>query len=143
MAGRLAPWTEPAVQELRTASGAADQIELLGHVPADRIRSLYAGALALIVTSRYESFCLPMAEAMACGTPVIAFDNSALPEISGGAARLVPDGDVAEMIRSVRRLRGSRDEQDERATAGRERSRSFDWDASAATHAEVFRAIRR
>jgi glycosyltransferase involved in cell wall biosynthesis len=70
------------------------RVELLGHVSDERLRSLYAGAAAFIFPSRYEGFGLPVLEAMACGTPVIASDAASIPEAGGDAALYFPVGDA-------------------------------------------------
>jgi glycosyltransferase involved in cell wall biosynthesis len=56
----------------------------------DELRALYSGALAALVPSLAEGFGLPVIEAMACGTPVLASNATALPEAAGGAAMLLP-----------------------------------------------------
>ena len=61
----------------------------LGYVPDELMPGLYAGARALVLPSLYEGFGLPCLEAMASGTPVVASDRTALPEVCGGAALLV------------------------------------------------------
>ncbi len=75
----------------------------LGAVPDALLPGLYAGAEAFALPSLYEGFGLPVLEAMACGTPVIAADATALPDTAGGAARLAPpEGEAfAEAIRDV------------------------------------------
>ena len=61
-------------------------LRLLGHVPDGLLPGLYAGAEAFALPSLYEGFGLPVLEAMAAGTPVVAADTAALPETCGGAA---------------------------------------------------------
>jgi len=138
VASRLAPWHRPIVEALVTRSGAAERVELLDYVPD--IVEEYRGAEALIVTSRNEGFCLPALEAMACGTPVVAFANSALPEVVGDAGVLVPDGDVPAMIDALVGLLADRERRAELAAAGVERARQFTWDACADAHAEILLA---
>ena len=107
MVGRLAPWYEPEVRALLDASEQPDRVDLLGFV--DDIVATYQAADAVIVTSRYEGFCLPALEAMACGTPVVAFDNSAIGETIGAGGVLVPDGDVAAFADALALVLGDDD----------------------------------
>jgi glycosyltransferase involved in cell wall biosynthesis len=62
----------------------------LGFFSDEHLPALYQGADALVFPSLAEGFGLPILEAMACGTPVICSNTTAMPEIAGGAARLVP-----------------------------------------------------
>jgi glycosyltransferase involved in cell wall biosynthesis len=65
----------------------------LDYVEDDVLRLLYSGATALVFPSSMEGFGLPVLEALACGTPVITFDNTSLREVGGEAAIVLPDGD--------------------------------------------------
>jgi len=65
-----------------------------GHVTAERLLEAYRQASVLVLASEYEGFGLPVAEAMACGTPVICSDSSSLPEVGGRAARYVQPGSM-------------------------------------------------
>jgi len=139
MVGFLAPWHEPAVRELVERSPRPDRIDLLGYV--NDVVAAYQGADALLVTSRYEGFCLPAVEAMACGTPVVAFDNSAIPEVVSGGGILVPDGDVAAAATALRGLLEDESYWDEVSERGIEHARAFSWERCAAMHADVLQAV--
>jgi glycosyltransferase involved in cell wall biosynthesis len=102
-----------------------ERLTLLGHVPDDDLPGLYAGAEAFILPSLYEGFGLPILEAMACGTPVIAAPNAAIPETAGGAAILAPPAEFAAALREARARRG------ELVAKGLERAAQFTWDRTA------------
>jgi glycosyltransferase involved in cell wall biosynthesis/SAM-dependent methyltransferase len=63
----------------------------------EELRLAYAGAIALVFPSKYEGFGMPIAEAMACGCPVITCHNSSIPEVAGEAAIYVSDYLVQEL----------------------------------------------
>jgi glycosyltransferase involved in cell wall biosynthesis len=105
-------------------------LRLLGHVPDALLPGLYAGAEAFALPSHYEGFGLPVLEAMAAGTPVVAANTSALPETCGGAARLVPpDGDAFR--EALPALLADRAERQRLRAAGMRRVAGFTWDATA------------
>lgn len=68
------------------------------------LRTLYRNAELVLVPSHAEGFGLVAIEAMACGTPVLAADSTALPEATAGAAALVASGDVASWASAIRAL---------------------------------------
>lgn len=137
--GRIAPWVRPAVQEHVSRAAAPDRIRLLGFV--DDLVAQYQRAKVLIMSSRYEGFGFPVLEAMACGTPVVAFANSSLTEVVGDAGLLVPDGDVVAMTQAVRSLLDDSARWNEFSTRGLEHVKRFSWERSVAAHAEVFSAL--
>lgn len=83
------------------AAGALqDRVRLLGRVTDERLARLYAGAEALLFPSLYEGFGLPVVEAMASGSPVVASNTTSIPEVAGDAALLV-DPENTEAIRDA------------------------------------------
>lgn len=103
--------------------------------------ALYRGAIALCVPSYYETFGMPLAEAMASGTPVIASRASCLPEIGGDAALYAPPDDARAWSEALQSVAGSPELRARLRSAGLERVRRFDWDESARRHAEVFFSV--
>jgi glycosyltransferase involved in cell wall biosynthesis len=85
--------------------------------------------------SRYEGFGLPVLEAMACGTPVVAVPDPALREVAGDAAVFVEEAHLADGIRRAVA------ERDTHVAAGLERARRFTWRAAAERTLEVYREI--
>jgi len=108
---------------------------LEGYVETARLAELYRGAACLVQSSRYEGFGLPVLEAMASGTPVVAVPDAALREVAGDAAVFVEEGDLAAGIRRAL------EERDRLVAAGLERAQRFSWRAAAERTLAVYREI--
>lgn len=113
----------------------------LGPVDDAGLDALYRAAVALALPSRYEGFGLPVLEAMARGCPVVTTDAACLPEVGGGAAELVPVGDIDALAGALERILSDTDHRRRLAAAGRERAAAFSWDASAWAHAAAYAAV--
>ncbi len=78
-----------------------DRVRWMGYVPETDLPALYAGADLFILPSFDEGFGLPVLEAMACGTPVIASNGGALPEVVGDAGMIFNLSNVSALSRSI------------------------------------------
>jgi glycosyltransferase involved in cell wall biosynthesis len=118
--------------------GLGRRVEWKGHIERDELARLYRGAAVLVFPSRYEGFGLPVLEAMACGTPVVATTAGAIPEVAGDAAVLVEPGDPVALAGGIERALADRERL---AAAGLERSRQFSWVETARQTLEVYREL--
>jgi glycosyltransferase involved in cell wall biosynthesis len=114
-----------------------------GFLPEKLMPGLYGGARAFLFPSLYEGFGLPPLEAMACGTPVIAYDNSSVSEIVGRWGLLVPTGDTETFVNKLLRITSDNCLSKEMSHAGLERAKHFSWSKAAAETAEVYREVAR
>lgn len=76
-------------------------VTLTGRVSDEDLAAIYSGAHALVLPSEEEGFGLTAVEALACGTPVAAFDRPALREVLGGRATLVEPGDLCALVQAA------------------------------------------
>lgn len=121
--------------------GFPDSTVELTELPEQEMPLFYGAAQALLLPSRYEGFGLPALEAMAAGCPVVASNVSALPEVTGEAAVLVPPEDQRAWTEAVLRL--LRDERLRRSLVekGRERASRYTWDTCATRTLAVYRRV--
>jgi glycosyltransferase involved in cell wall biosynthesis len=95
--------TEELIECVRR-NAVTQQVNILGHVPAQQLPSLYRTAVAMVFPSLYEGFGIPVIEAMACGTPVVTSNTTALPETAGDAALLVDPTSVDQIASAMERI---------------------------------------
>ncbi|PJF21426.1 MAG: glycosyltransferase family 1 protein [Phototrophicales bacterium] len=105
----------------------------------EMLPAVYQGASMLVLPSHYEGFGLPLLEAMACGTPVIAANNSSLPEVVGNAGLLVEIDTPDALKEAMQQLLDDSKLRDELRQKGLEQARQFTWENSARIALEVYR----
>ncbi|MDR8392619.1 glycosyltransferase family 4 protein [Aliifodinibius sp. S!AR15-10] len=108
-----------------------ESIKVLGYVDDEDLPALYSGAEAFVLPSLFEGFGLPIVEAMACGTPVITSNTTALDEIAGDAAVKVDPSDTTSISEGILELLNAPALKDRLKVLGTQRAREFSWDKSA------------
>lgn len=124
-----------------TSAFVRSRIVLTGYLPDAELSPLYSGAAMFVYMSLYEGFGLPPLEAMQCGTPVIAADNSSLPEVIGNAGILIPARDERALVASMSLLLRDADARTRFSRLGVERSRRFSWERCAEQTFRVFESL--
>lgn len=107
------------------AAGVEAAVEFLPYLTDDRMRELYAGALAFLLPSLAEGFGIPVLEAMASGVPVAAATGSSLQEIGGEAAIYFDPRSVRNMADALARILVDRQLAAQLVERGRCRARQF------------------
>jgi glycosyltransferase involved in cell wall biosynthesis len=117
----------------------SDAVTFTGYVDDRALRALYARALALVAPSFGEGFGLPLVEAMACGTPIITANLTAMPEVAKDAALTIDPRDLDAMAEAMERVASDSTLRSDLAARGRQRAASYTWERAAR---EVLRAYR-
>lgn len=125
----------PVKDERLAARLRAAGADVRGYVSRAELVDLYRGAGCLVLPSHHEGFGLPVLEAMACGTPVVATPEPALEEVADGAAIFAPPERLAGAIRRALADR------ERLGIAGIERAKAFTWEETSRRTADVYRGL--
>jgi glycosyltransferase involved in cell wall biosynthesis len=119
--------------------GLEGEVMFPGYIPAGELPLWYNAAELFVYPSLYEGFGLPPLEAMACGTPVVASNTSALPEVVGEAGLTVDPSDVEGLAEAMRRVLGDEALRQEMRERGLRRAQGFSWTKTAQETVQVYR----
>ena len=139
----VGPHDASALFDARSDLPDVPRVDWLGRVGADELAALYRGALALVFPSRYEGFGLPVLEAMARRTPVIAARSSSIPDVAGDEAILVEPGDVEALRSAMERLRADAALRRELIDKGVRNAARFTWERTAQKTLAIYEAVAR
>ena len=108
-----------------------NRIQFLGHVDTLQLAQIMAAATAFIYIPYFEGFGMPLAEAMATQTPILAGNKSCLPEIAADAALFVDPFQIEDIAHGMQQIKNDVALQTELKQKGLERVKAFDWDHAA------------
>jgi glycosyltransferase involved in cell wall biosynthesis len=134
-------WLSDGIYRAAEELGLGARVRFLGFVDDADLPALYSQAEVFALPSLYEGFGIPLLEAMACGTPVIAADNSSLPEVVGQAGILVSARDAGALADAMRQLLAHPERRQELAQRGLARACRFSWRDAAEKLLATYRRV--
>lgn len=130
IAGRRG-WMHESVEAELHESNLDSRLKILDYVPGQDLPALYRNATLFAQPSKFEGFGMPVLEAMACGTPVIAARGSSLDEIGGDAALRFEHDDETTLSEAISMILEDDSRRNELVRAGHVHSSTFTWEQSA------------
>ncbi len=131
-------WGAKGAREAITASGVATRVLRPGYLDDATIAAFFRRAAAVAYPSLEEGFGLPALEGLACGAPVVTSDGSALAEVVGGAALLVPSGDFHALAATLGRILDDGGLRERLRSAGLARAAEFTWETCVDRHVDAY-----
>jgi glycosyltransferase involved in cell wall biosynthesis len=136
-----AGWLDSPIYGLVRRLGIGSRVRFTGYVNPEELPRWYAAATIFTFPSHYEGFGLPVAEAMASGTPVITSKTSALPEVAGNSAVLVDPSAPREIARAMLELATDSERRKELSSLGLAQARQFTWRKAAEATYAVYQRV--
>ena len=131
----------PEQQQYIKANNLSEYITSVSNPERQAVINFYCAADVLVAPSLYEGFGLTVLEAMACGTPTITSNVSAIPEVAGDAAVLVEPTDVAAITEAVLRINRDRNFRQDLIDRGLARVKEFSWQKTAQKTAQLYEQV--
>jgi glycosyltransferase involved in cell wall biosynthesis len=117
---------EPVLRAFITELGLDDAVFLPGSVTGAELEAYLQATDVFVCASEHEGFCVPLAEAMGHGIPIVAYGVAAVPETVAGAGLVLPDKSPVPFAAAVGRVLGDEAVRHNLSAAGRARAAEFD-----------------
>lgn len=131
---------EPIYKQILDLDLSKDIIKT-GFADDEEVPYLLNGADVFVYPSFYEGFGMPTLEAMACGTPVVTSNSSALPEICADAAKYCNPQDPKDIAQKILEFISSEDKRKEYSKKGLKRASEFSWNKCAKKTLSVYEKV--
>jgi glycosyltransferase involved in cell wall biosynthesis len=140
LAGTLGPYGESLKRQVNQL-GLTSRVRFTDYIPSQDLAPLYNAARICVFPSSYEGFGLPLVEAMACGTPLVAFRNSSIPEVVGDGGLLLDQADAGILKEAVSAILSNEEYARELSRRALQQARNFSWDKTAEQTLDVYREV--
>ena len=117
------------------------RVTFIDSISSEELAVLYSLAELFVLPSKFEGFGIPILEAMACGTPVITSNISAMPEVAGGAAKLIDPYNLEELATAISNIIEDDSLKGEMSRKGLTQAGRFSWEKTARATANVYDTI--
>lgn len=134
-------WLDSPIFETVKRLGLENRVFFTGFVDDGDVPALYSGATVTAYVSLYEGFGFPVAESMACGTPVVTSNVSSMPEVAGDAALLVDPYNSEAIADALRQLLDDVDLHKRLTVAGLQQTQQFTWEKSAQNLLSIYQKV--
>lgn len=132
---------EQELRDLARQLNVEDRVHIMAAISPEELVLLYSAAEALLHPSLAEGFGNPIVEAMACGCPVITSNRSAIPEVAGGAAKLVDPLNIEDVAAALCEVVNDDSTQETLGKAGFARARALSWENAASQYVALYREV--
>lgn len=130
-----------SIEQEVEAADLCDRVKFLEWVTNEDLVLLYNAATLFAFPSRYEGFGLPLLEAMACGTPIVAANNSSIPEIADKAALLIEAEDANALAEAITQALDDESLRTDLIEKGFKRAAFFSWEKCAMQTIDVYKQV--
>jgi glycosyltransferase involved in cell wall biosynthesis len=121
--------------------GLEGEVVFPGFVPDEDLPAVYSAADLFVFPSLYEGFGLPVLEALACGTAVVASSAASLPEVAGEATLMVDPNNQGALVRAVRDVMGNAGLREDLRSRGPQQAAKFSWQRAARDTLAVYTSL--
>jgi glycosyltransferase involved in cell wall biosynthesis len=134
-------WHFEAVRELVQKLHLEREVIFTGVVDGEDRPSLYSGAELFVFPSLFEGFGIPVIEAMACGTPVVASNRASIPEVADDAAVLVDPLNASRMAEAMYTVLADPSVKTRCIQRGLQRAKTFSWERTARETLKLYQDV--
>lgn len=137
LAGKHGAYSQVLMREMER-SGRGKDVLFTGYLEQDDLPLVYNAARCFVFPSIYEGFGIPPLEAISCGIPTVAYNNSSLPEVLGDAGILVDEKNPRSLFEAIRTILTEDHLAETLRQKGLKQAEKFSWEKTARKTLEAY-----